>query len=210
MFISKASAVLAAALFFLDFPAMAANGVAQKADKATLLKIKQPLRNQIRGLVFSFYVNYAALDGPLELYANTTDFKAAFYDKPIYAEASNSSEVLGNAFYNIQIFDEVIGSPGSAEGNYQSVQNVPLLDKKGELKDVYININGRVQYVLAPGQAYPFATAAKILSISVSSLETEGIACVNVGVNALNVEGSKLTQYVIDLRKAVCVKQIID
>lgn len=97
MFISKASAVLAAALFFLDFPAMAANGVAQKADKATLLKIKQPLRNQIRGLVFSFYVNYAALDGPLELYANTTDFKAAFYDKPIYAEASNSSEVLGNA-----------------------------------------------------------------------------------------------------------------
>jgi len=75
---------------------------------------------------------------------------------------------------------------------------------------VYININGRVQYVLAPGQAYPFATAAKILSISVSSLETEGIACVNVGVNALNVEGSKLTQYVIDLRKAVCVKQIID
>jgi hypothetical protein len=36
--------------------------------------------------------------------------------------------------YNIQIFDEVIGTPGSAEANYQSVQNVPLLDKKGELK----------------------------------------------------------------------------
>ena len=42
--------------------------------------------------------------------------------------------MIGNAIYNIQIFDEVIGNPGSAEGDYQSVQNVPVLDKKGELK----------------------------------------------------------------------------
>jgi hypothetical protein len=97
MFISKASAVLAAALFCLASPAVAADGVAQKADKATLLKIKQPLRNQIKGLVFSFYVDYSQLDGPLEVYATTADFKTAFYEKPIYAEASNSSEVLGNA-----------------------------------------------------------------------------------------------------------------
>ncbi len=75
---------------------------------------------------------------------------------------------------------------------------------------MYININGRVRYELAPGQGYPLAIGAKILSISVSSLETEGISCVNVGVSALIVEGSNRTQYVIDLRKAVCVKQVID
>lgn len=75
---------------------------------------------------------------------------------------------------------------------------------------MYININGRVEYVLAPGQAYPFAIGAKILSIAVSSLETEDISCVNIGVNPLDVEGSRLTEYVIDTRKAVCVKQVND
>lgn len=77
-----------------------------------------------------------------------------------------------------------------------------MVDKKGNTRDVYININGRVGYVLAPGQDYPAATNAKILSIAVSSLETNGISCINVGVSALNVEDSKLTQYVIDTRKA--------
>jgi len=75
---------------------------------------------------------------------------------------------------------------------------------------VYSNINGRIQYVLVPGQPYPFATNAKILSIVVSSLETEGISCVNIGVNPLNVEGETTTEYVIDTRKAVCVKQVIE
>jgi len=84
------------------------------------------------------------------------------------------------------------------------------MDKKGKVRDVYININGRVEYVLAPGQGYPVATNAKILSIAVSSLKTDGISCVNIGVNPLNVEGSRLTEYVIDTRKAVCVKQTIE
>lgn len=73
---------------------------------------------------------------------------------------------------------------------------------------MYININGRVEYVLAPGQGYPLAIGAKILSIAVSSLETDDISCVNIGINPLNVEGSNLTEYVIDTRKAVCVKQV--
>lgn len=76
MFVSKISAALATALFCLASPAaMAADGVANKADKATLLKIKQPVSNLIKGLVFSFYIDYSKLDGPLELYANTSNFK---------------------------------------------------------------------------------------------------------------------------------------
>jgi hypothetical protein len=76
MFVSKISAALATALFCLASPAvMAADGVAKRADKATLLKIKQPVNNLINGLVFSFYIDYSKLDGPLELYANTTSFK---------------------------------------------------------------------------------------------------------------------------------------
>ena len=64
--------------------------------------------------------------------------------------------------------------------------------------------------MLAPGQGYPVAINAKILSIAVSSLETEGISCVNIGVNPLSVEGETTTEYVIDTRKAVCVKQVIE
>jgi len=76
MFVSKISAALATALFCLASPAaVAADGVAKRANKATLLKIKQPVSNLMKGLVFSFYVDYSALDGPLELYANTTSFK---------------------------------------------------------------------------------------------------------------------------------------
>lgn len=92
------------------------------------------------------------------------------------------------------------------------MQNIPVVDKKGEIRDVYININGRVGYTLLPGEDYPKAKGAKILSIAVSSLETDGISCINVGISALNLDPkvSKRTQYVIDTRKAVCVKQTIE
>ena len=74
---------------------------------------------------------------------------------------------------------------------------------------MYIYINGRVEYALQPGQGFPLKIgAAKILSIAVSSLETEGISCVNIGINPLIVEGQTTTEYVIDTRKAVCVKQV--
>lgn len=130
-------------------------------------------------------------------------------NQPTTFTHSNLAYHLPLHSYNIQVFDQTIGTPGSAEGNYQSVQNVPILDKKGNLKDMYVTINGRIQYTLAPGQAYPFAIGAKILSIAVSSLEADGISCVNVGINPLPVEGSVLTEYVIDTRKAVCVHQVI-
>lgn len=90
------------------------------------------------------------------------------------------------------------------------MQNVPVEDKKGFVRDVYINMNGRLEYTLAPGQGYPARTGAKMLSLAVSSLETDGISCVNIGVSYLNAPGSTLTEYVIDTRKAVCVKQTID
>lgn len=55
-------------------------------------------------------------------------------------------------------------------------------------------------------------TGAKILSIAVSSLEAEGISCVNVGVNPLRAVPSNpqsITEYIIDVRKAVCVNQVV-
>lgn len=91
-------------------------------------------------------------------------------------------------------------------------QNVPLADKKGNIKDVYININGRVEYTLVPGQGYPFAIGAKILSIAVSSLEADGISCVNVGVSPVRSDPTNpasITEYIIDTRKAVCVNQVV-
>lgn len=42
---------------------------------ATLLKIKQPVSNLIKGLVFDFYFDYSKLDGPLKLYANFSNLK---------------------------------------------------------------------------------------------------------------------------------------
>lgn len=118
---------------------------------------------------------------------------------------------------------------GNAEGDYQSVQvcticaacgivvslclclsppcppsppyqNVPLKDKNGNVKEAYININGRVGYVLAPGQQYPRAIRAYILSVAVSSLEFDGVACSNVAVNAIRSDPNNdrsYTQYVV-------------
>jgi len=41
----------------------------------------------------------------LELYATIPGFKAAFYEKPIFSEADLTSDIIGNALYNIQIFN---------------------------------------------------------------------------------------------------------
>jgi len=49
----------------------------------------------------------------LELYATTPGFKAAFYEKPIFSEADLTSDIIGNALYNIQMFD---GKKGGREG----------------------------------------------------------------------------------------------
>jgi len=82
MFVSKISAPLVAALFCLAPPAaMAADGVANKADKATLLKIKQPVGNPIKGLVFSFYVDNF-YGSPPAFYVNTTFFKVLSCPQP--------------------------------------------------------------------------------------------------------------------------------
>ena len=54
----------------------------------------------------------------LDVYVNTANFKAALYEKNIYADAAKTTKI-GNALYNIQIFDQ---SATLAEGNYQSVQ----------------------------------------------------------------------------------------
>ncbi len=89
------------------------------------------------------------------------------------------------------------------------------MDKKGVIRDVYITINGRIEYTLIPGGGgYPAATGAKILSIAVSSLETDGLSCVNVGINPIladpeNVGRTGLAEYIIDTRKAQCVRQVI-
>lgn len=162
----------------------------------------------MKGLVFSFFIDYSDITG-LEVQSTTADFQTALYEKPIYADATKA-DVIGNALYDIQIFEEVVGQngePGTAEGNYQSVQNVPVVDKKGNVQDVYININGRIAYSLTTGQRYPNGRATEIKSIAVSSLEIDGLSCVNVGVSPLTV--GRLTQYVIDTRKAVCVKQVL-
>ncbi len=76
----------------------------------------------------------------------------------------------------------------------------------GTMKNIYININGRVEATLIPGMSgYPFIKNARFFSVSVSSLEADGVSCVNVGINPLR--GSLITEYVIDLRKSVCVHQ---
>jgi hypothetical protein len=85
-------------------------------------------------------------------------------------------------------------------------------DKKGVVRNVYVNINGRVEYTLVPSAGgYPAVTGAKILSLAVSSLEADGISCTSVGVNALRADANNpqsITEYVIDLRKAKCVTQV--
>lgn len=46
------------------------------------------------------------------------DFKTALYEKPIFADATGT-DVLGNALYDIQIFEDNVSSPpafGTAEG----------------------------------------------------------------------------------------------
>jgi len=47
--------------------------------------------------VFSFYIEYGGpIDGTLEVYATTANFKAAFYEKPIYADVEKTI-TIGNA-----------------------------------------------------------------------------------------------------------------
>lgn len=73
-------------------------------------------------------------------------------------------------------------------------QNIPLKNPNtGQNQEVFININGRVEWTLAKdtgsGSAYPTAVeGAKILSIAVSSLESGGVACTNVGITAITAD----------------------
>ena len=80
---------------------------------------------------------------------------------------------------------------------------------------MYININGRIEYKLN-GSPYPLGvTQAKILSLAVSSLETDGVACTNVAISPILVKDpanptrTGLAEYIVDARKATCVKQTI-
>lgn len=75
------------------------------------------------------------------------------------------------------------------------------MDNKGQERDVYVNINGRIEYTLAPGQDYPNVRQAKILSLAVSSLEAEGIACTNVGITPITTlkEGMPPTSQVTEV-----------
>lgn len=62
------------------------------------------------------------------------------------------------------------------------------------------------------GGGYPLSSRAKILSIAVASLEADGIACSDAGINPLRADPSNpasITVYEMDVRKAVCVKQIV-
>lgn len=111
--------------------------------------------------------------------------------------------------YDVEIFDEVVGSgvPGKASAIYQSTQFYPVTDKKGKVRNITISLVGRVEYTLLPGQRFPANTGSKILSIAVTSLETAGLSCTRVGINPVPV--SDFTEYVIDARKASCVRQSI-
>lgn len=66
-------------------------------------------------------VIHPVVDGPIELYYNSSNFKAALYEKLVYPSAAAGATPIGNALYNIQIFDENFAA-GTAEGNYQSIQ----------------------------------------------------------------------------------------
>lgn len=50
------------------------------------------------------------------------NFKLVMYEKPVYGDAAKTTKI-GNALYNIQIFDHrTAANPSLAEGNYQNVQ----------------------------------------------------------------------------------------
>lgn len=68
------------------------------------------------------------------------------------------------------------------------------------MRDVYVNINGRIEYELVPGQDYPRVAQANLLSLAVSSLEADGIACTNVGITPITTPGANGVPSVTEVR----------
>lgn len=57
-------------------------------------------------------------------------------------------------------------------------------------RQLYLNVNGRIEYELIPGAGgYPAASHANLLSLAVSSLEADGIACTNVAITPITTPG---------------------
>lgn len=141
------------------------------------------------------------------------------FKKPVYGDAAKTTKI-GNAVYNIQIFDHKTFDPNLAEGNYQNVQVgvslacapkcagyvangvffislIPAHPHRASRSRtrpgrcaMCVNINGRIEYELVPGQDYPVVKQANLLSLAVSSLEAHGIACTNVGITPITTPGA--------------------
>ena len=80
------------------------------------------------------------------------------------------------------VLQSLVSSPTPTQIKpHTHTQSIPLRSPKtSQTQQMFINLNGRIEYTLDGTNTYPTGVrAAKILSLAVSSLETDGVACTN-------------------------------